>query len=438
MTFFLTLLYIALSYVFPGEIFPALSPYRIPLFVGIVGLTLSLVRALVTGRLRVAGLQVLLLAALTITMILSLIFADHWLGGTLNVLQDFGVAVTMFLLVVWNVDSFSKLKIVVVLMCVLSAGLATQGIAAFHFGYKADQLILNEGVDEDEAASDPAAAAASLPRIRGFGDYHDPNDLALGLVSALPLLVLAWQPKRRMHNYFLVILPAAALLYGIFLTHSRGAIVSVLATILFGGMARLGRAKTLLLIVLFVALVAGMNVSGGRAMASEDESAAGRIDSWSEGIQMLKEQPLFGVGYRNYTDHNPLTAHNSFVLCFAELGLVGYFFWLGLIITTFLQILAVRRISAETLDPAIRKWANGFRLALIAFFAGAFFLSRTYVPILYLLLGLSAAVSELTKEQGFELSLPNTGRWFRIVSGFEFGSIVFIYSFVRVNSLWVK
>jgi len=38
MGFFLFLLYLMLSYVYPGEIFPALAPYRITFWVGIAGL----------------------------------------------------------------------------------------------------------------------------------------------------------------------------------------------------------------------------------------------------------------------------------------------------------------------------------------------------------------------------------------------------------------
>jgi hypothetical protein len=434
MMFAITLLYIFLSYVYPGEIFPALAPYRIPLFVGIVGMAFSLIRAWVTGRLRVGGAQVLMLAGFTVTMMVSLILADHWFGGAFEVVQDFGVAITMFLLVIWNVDTLKKAKVVIVMMIVLSVGLAVQGIAAFHFGYKADQLIMTQDVDDDNPGDD----APQLARIRGFGVFNDPNDLALGLVSVSPLLVLTWQRKRRLRNLALVVLPAAVVAYGVFLTHSRGAIVSILAVILFGCMPRLGRVKTLILMLVLAGLMMAVNLSGGRAVASEDDSAAGRVDSWSEGLQMLKEQPLFGVGYHNYTEHNRLTAHNSFVLCFAELGLVGYFFWLGMIVTTFMQILAVRRIKQEGLDPALGMWASGLRVALIAFFAGAFFLSRTYVPLLYLLLGLAVAMVELVKEEGFAVELPHFGRWLRIVSSFEFGSLAFIYSFVRVNGLFVK
>ena len=37
---------------------------------------------------------------------------------------------------------------------------------------------------------------------------------------------------------------------------------------------------------------------------------------------MLKSHPLFGVGFGNFADYSDHTAHNSIVVCAAELGLV--------------------------------------------------------------------------------------------------------------------
>src|SRR5581483_10041592 len=170
---------------------------------------------------------------------------------------------------------------------------------------------------------------------------------------------------------------------------------------------------------------------------SEDESAAARVDSWSEGIQMLKEQPLIGIGYRDYTDHNTLTAHNSYVLCFAELGILGYFFWIALLVTTFMQFAAFRNAEGGT-QPEIARWVNMARLSLIGFLFGAFFLSRTYIPLLYLLLGLAVAILSIGAQRGVAWSLPPSGKVLSRIVGWEFGSIAFIYLFIRVNMMFVK
>jgi putative inorganic carbon (HCO3(-)) transporter len=435
MSFILTLLYIALAYIFPAEIFPELAPYRITLTVGLTGLGISLVRLIITGRYDVGRPQLYFLTGLTGIMMISLIWADRWVGGAMYVVEDFGVCIIMVLLVVWNIDSIRKLRTVLTLIIVLSVFLSAQGIAAFHYGYRADQLLMTDsGDDDDNTDGDPAA---EVIRVRGFGVMHDPNDLALGLVCALPLLLVIGQKKRRISTLAFVLPPIVTLAYGIFLTHSRGAVLSIVALLLTGLMPRWGKVRTIVLTVVFAAAMVGLNVSGGRSVSSQDESATGRVESWSEGLQMLKEQPLLGVGYRNYTDHNPLTAHNSFVLCFAELGITGYFFWIGLLVTTFMQLSRISRMDGLR-EADTRRLANALRLSLVGFLFAAFFLSRAYIPLLYLLIGLSMAVASIATKQGGMVVLPPAGKLMRLISGWTLGSVVFMYAFVRINLALVK
>ena len=49
---------------------------------------------------------------------------------------------------------------------------------------------------------------------------------------------------------------------------------------------------------------------------------------------MFKSAPLFGIGFNGFTDLYEITAHNSFVLCLAELGLLGSTLWVALLVTT--------------------------------------------------------------------------------------------------------
>src|ERR1700682_4357662 len=49
---------------------------------------------------------------------------------------------------------------------------------------------------------------------------------------------------------------------------------------------------------------------------------------------MFKSAPLFGIGFNGFTEFLDITAHNSFVLCLAELGLLGSTLWMALLVTT--------------------------------------------------------------------------------------------------------
>jgi len=89
-----------------------------------------------------------------------------------------------------------------------------------------------------------------------------------------------------------------------------------------------------------------------------------------------------------FTDSYPLTAHNSFVLAFAETGLLGAYFWVGLI---YVSLLGLRRLAAASSaappDPWLLAWARHTQVAFIGFLTAIFFLSRTYNVLLYLLVG---------------------------------------------------
>jgi O-antigen ligase len=148
---------------------------------------------------------------------------------------------------------------------------------------------------------------------------------------------------------------------------------------------------------------------------------------------MLKSEPLLGVGYGQFLDHHTLTAHNSFVLCFAEAGLIGYFFWLGIIVVTVIQLQGLKHLGGD--DPPkreLQQLARAFQLALIAFMTAAFFLSRSFIPMLYLLTGLCVAlvlIARDAKQPVWSPSIPQIGT---VILTCEVVSILFMYALLKV------
>lgn len=436
MGFFLFLLYLAASYIFPGELFPELAPYRITFWIGVLSLVVSVLTLAPVGKLTIRALPIGLVGGFILCMMLSEMWADSWMGAPLNVMQQFGPALTLFLLAIWNVTSLTRLRITAGVLVLLATILVGQGVAAYHFGFMQDKFLIHGNDTEgDEDASEEAAAPA---RVRGLGEINDPNDLALALVATLPFLGLAWREGRYARNMFLVGLPAAFLMYGVFLTRSRGGLLAVLAVLFVGLIGRVSRMKALFAVAITAAIFLAANFTGGRAMSNSEESAANRIAAWSEGLDMFRSSPILGVGYSNFTDHNALTAHNSFVLCFAELGIVGYFFWLSLLVVAILQLNQVLQYTEDDADGnPLRRNSR----VLLASFAGvlvaAFFLSRSYNPILYLLVGLAYALYKLAGRSGHSLDLPSLRGIGPKVAALELASIVAIYILVRVDRLFI-
>jgi putative inorganic carbon (HCO3(-)) transporter len=178
--------------------------------------------------------------------------------------------------------------------------------------------------------------------------------------------------------------------------------------------------------VLALAAVPGMVFLFKYALS--DESAMGRIEAWSAGLQMLKASPVWGVGSGFFIDHHPRVAHNSFVQCFAETGLVGYFLWLSLVV---LSLTLMSQLAESSPDEDWVRWARAVQLSLLGFLVGALFLSRTTSPLLFLLTGLSAAVASAARLDGQDLSVGRS--WPTQVLGVEVLSILAVWLTARAT-----
>src|ERR1035441_7873251 len=148
MGFFFFLLYLGVTWLFPGELFPALIPYRITFWLGVLGLVVSVLTLAPTGKLTIRALPIALVTGLVLSMMLSVMWADRWLGAPVHVIQSFGPALTLFLLAVWNVNSLHRLRITAAVMVLSAMVLVGQGVAAYHFGYMQDTLLFRGNGDQ--------------------------------------------------------------------------------------------------------------------------------------------------------------------------------------------------------------------------------------------------------------------------------------------------
>jgi O-antigen ligase len=81
-------------------------------------------------------------------------------------------------------------------------------------------------------------------------------------------------------------------------------------------------------------------------------SAQHRIEMWAEGIEMVQQNPLFGIGKGNFLRYtSKLIAHNSAIEIMGETGIPGLFLWLGIIYMAFKNLYAAHR---ESEDPLLR------------------------------------------------------------------------------------
>ncbi|MGH6648968.1 O-antigen ligase family protein [Aquabacterium sp.] len=322
--------------------------------------------------------------------------------------------------------------------------LCVAGIAAYHFGFMSEQLVLQQlkvenAVDlpkEREPIPAQDTSGLFMWRVHGVGFFDDPNDFAQAIVMALPWLLWFSRPGRWFRNLVVLGMPAGVMIYTIFLTNSRGALLGVASLVFFGIRNMLGTARTFMMMgVLGLASTIG-SFTGGRGFTTQEESARQRIEAWYEGILMLRSSPLFGVGYGNFTDRHYLTAHNSFVLCFSELGLLGYFCWIAMLVLAF----KAASLVADQAPPgsAERKAGDLLRSSFVGYVTCAWFLSRTYQPTLYVLLALCIAVLYCAKRNPEVLKIPafNTSMpWAKATFGAVIMSLSAVYAFILLDRI---
>ena len=336
-----------------------------------------------------------------VVMMVSHVFNGYF-GGAVVQLNKFAPVLLAFVVFANGLDSRARILKIMAMFALCAAIISIHGIEQVKLGTGWTGIGLSQGT-----------------RIQYVGIFNDPNDLGMLFVACVPMAVFlgsrgGMMGLRRLFWWIV----AGILVYGIYLTDSRGTLLGLLLVMgLYVWQTR----------GVFVAGVLGtMAVGVLLALPSrfneidvEEASAQGRVDSWYEGVQMFIGHPIFGVGPDMYSDYHHLTAHNSFVLVMAETGIIGYTLWLAFILYGFRMMWAASRgmgqpavrdeealeaeldaaaAAGEDVDALLaaedareasiaegRGIAMALMLSLTGFFTCAFFLSRSYVVILYLL-----------------------------------------------------
>jgi O-antigen ligase len=265
----------------------------------------------------------------------------------------------------------------------------------------------------------------SITRIIWVGPFSDPNDLAMVFVAVVPFL-LDYMLKR------VLFIPGSLLalvLYGLYLTNSRGGLLALLATVFSYIVLRYKSMKGIVAGLFLAFMLVCLGSSRMLNISSSEGSAYGRLDAWYSGYQMFKSAPLMGVGQGRFIDYNALTAHNSFVLVFAELGILGAFFFTGIF---YYPVLYGYYTSFKNTGTSINESLHGISNAAVSSLVGAmvsmFFLSRSYVFLPYLLVALSVSIFSLNYKSDIFDKIKEKSNNFRIfigtVSGIIFVNIV--------------
>lgn len=309
------------------------------------------------------------------------------------------------------------------------------GLALLQFHGAIDVPALRELRERDRVAA--TGEVSEVRRLRSTGIFNDPNDLSMILLLGMIICGAGWMRALGRRLPRVAWLPPLAICgFALALTRSRGGFLAMLVGLTVLLTSRYGWRKTVpLAALLFPLLLVAFSGRMTRISTDEDTGQA-RIQLWSDGLDMFRQSPLFGIGYGTYQDHAGLVAHNSYVHCFAELGALGGMAFLGALA---IPIARLRRLGARGVvisDPQLAALRPFFLAMICAYAASMITLTRCYVEPTYLVLGLAAAYLELAHTRR---PLPALRFNYALVSRLAAGSMAFLvlaYAFVRTFAHW--
>lgn len=263
--------------------------------------------------------------------------------------------------------------------------------------------------------------------------YYDSNDLALAIVSTLPVAIYFLRDRSPRWQRRMALCIAPVLLLNFIRSGSRGGFVAfiVVGLCLMIGYRPIKARRRLGALVLCMAAIATIGGSSFwekmKTILAPDEdynmqSETGRWQIWKNGLSIVRQRPFLGVGARQFPQAEAMLsdlgreraesngrqlpwqlAHNSYVSVVAETGVFGFALFISLLLTSigtaYLMIREARVNGANDLAALSRALA----IALGGYAVSAFFLTAEYQAVLYYNLGCVLAVRKLIK-----LSRSNT------------------------------
>lgn len=416
------LVFVGLLYLRPEEQFPALAGARFTLIVSL----LALFAWLVNGLLAREQFRFQLPAVRSFLGFVAVAIGSTLLSGS-DMLSDVATEMlrlfALFILVIHLANSESRLRTGVIAVVLFTAILGARTIWQFQNG---EALVDSDGFARAEAT----------------GIFADPNDLALAMAMAVPLALGIATSREKWWNRLITLSAVPILIWTIFLTNSRGGMLALIAGVFLFFRQRLGRAG---LIVGAFAVVAFLSMGPSRLsmMDSDEESAQGRVCAWQAGMDMLGESPVWGVGRGQFYERDGMTAHNSLILCLAEVGMLGTAMWIGIFYFAFRENRLAGAFSQPE-DPPSRSGggtaatatgrydAGLLQTSLITFMVGAFWLSRTFTPELYFYLGLTVAAAQVVAERAGQTLPAASGRDVVKIALLALASVPFMMFFIRL------
>src|SRR5688500_7153460 len=380
-------------YLRPYEFFPGLSSLTsMAFYTGLVTLLIYASTQLstegnLTARPKEINLVLLLGAAALLSMPMAVDIGDAWKTFSEQLLKT----IVIFVVLVNVVRTESRLKLLLLLVLVVSIYLSVNAINDYRLG------IFEIGTSE---------TARIRGRIKGL--FENSNDLALHLVTMIPIAVALGISKRDPFRKLIYLGAAALMVAGVIVTFSRGGFIGLVAAGLLM-VRRLGRKNRVatttamvFAVIMFLSLAPG--AYSGR-LSSIFDSAADLTGSSSQRNEVLKRSiwvtlryPLLGVGIGNFQHKSPrnLETHNAYTQVGSEMGIAAMVVYILFLVHPLRRLRLIENESYSKFEQARFYYLSiGLQGSLVGFMASSFFGAVAYQWYVYYLVAYAVCLHRL-------------------------------------------
>ena len=145
-----------------------------------------------------------------------------------------------------------------------------------------------------------------------------------------------------------------------------------------------------------------------RGDIENESSAGGRLHFWRVAGEMIKDNPVFGVGLGQYSHQYSKydfsdgefgaarATHNTFLLIFSELGGLGFLMFVGMLVFLSLSLSRAKyRLSLLEPSPEVEEYysyISMIRISLCGYLLGGMFVNVPFQEIFWSLLSISISI----------------------------------------------
>ena len=428
MGFFLFLVVNALLFIRPADLLPGLKALHLYELSMLGCLAISLPWLL--PQFRMASLRARPITACILCLLPFVVITPLYRGYTglfAEYAPEFSKMVLYYLVLTVIIRDVKHLRIFVLFLAVCIAIVGLIPVLGHH-GYlhlESVQAISDVKVDAQ------TGKMVRFDRLQGVGIFADPNDLAQILGVGIILCLYATQLTRRWLVRGLWAVPCLVMLYGIYLSQSRGGLMAFGVGMMVLFVTRYGWKKSVILIALALPVI---TVFSGRqtSLSTEEGSAQSRVQLWADSIEAVKTWPIMGCGAGAMGDfYMSQVAHNTYLHMLGELGLIGGGAFMGAYWVATWGLVRLMPSRGLVTDPDLRTMRPFLGAAIATYAMGMMSLSRGYALPTYTLLGLTTVFLSLVKTRP---EIPAM----RLDRGFLKQTVIVTLAFLIVMHLFVS